>query len=261
MAPTGRRSKGEYPALDERRQRWHKAIRQAGVLLICAIAIFANGHNGTRKRGERSRIAETEISNLSSLEKVTIFNAPIHIDGSDSRPDVGNFICGESATEPQSLIYHSSCANCRSREFLEYGDNQFFFVSGIDYCYLRPTDNVISWGLAKVLNSEPDARHVGPRWIGRRQHHATQYPGNIGENIRAQFGARSDYLPIAYQNQTAGDNREENGRYGGYGSVVVLQEGTNTSNEILQTRYFLSGIIFIVGAIIALLLVVYFWWR
>ena len=70
----------------------------------------------------------------------------------------------------------------------------------------------------------------------------------IGKNICSQLRACSDYLPITYPNQTASDDHEKNGRYRGYGPVVMLQEGTEANNEVLQRRYFLSGLIFLMAS-------------
>ena len=85
--------------------------------------------------------------------------------------------------------------------------------------------------------------------------------GARDENIGSQLSACGGYLPKTYPNQTARDDHEKNGRYRGYGPVVMLQEETEANNEILQRRYFLSGLIFIVGTLIALLVAAYFWWR
>ena len=238
-----------------------KVLRQAGVLLVCTIAFFTDVHNGIWGRRKHARIAETEISTFMSLENIAVFNASEYINGPDPCTNIRHFVRGKSAAEPQELINRPPCADCSRADFLERRNNLFFFVSNVDYRYLRPADNVISGSLTKILDSQPDAWHVGPRWIIWRQHHAIQNTGDIGENICAQLCTRSDYLPITYPNQTASDDHEKNSCYRGYDSVVVLQEGTEANNEILQSHYFLSGLIFIVGTLIALLFAAYRWWR
>ena len=67
---------------------------------------------------------------------------------------------------------------------------------------------------------------------------------------------------------TACCNPQRSGECGNYdggersdGPIVMLQEGTEANNEILQSRYFLSGLIFFVGTLIALLFAAYRWWR
>jgi hypothetical protein len=252
---------GDYPALDIRARPWLRWLRQAGALLVCTIAFFGEGHNGTWGRWKYTRIAETEISTIMSIENISVFNTSVHINGPNPCKYIRLFVGGKNATEPQGFINRPTCANCSRADFLESRNNQFFFISNVDYRYLRPTDNVISRSLTKILDSQPDAWHVGSRWILWRKHHAIQNAGNIGENICAQLSPRSDYLPITYPNQTASDNHEKNGGYRSYGPVVVLQEGTQANNEILQSRYFLSGLIFIVGTLTALLFIVYRWWR
>src|SRR6266851_4120457 len=167
------------------------------LLLISVISAFAEIKDCSLQGRELPSVAKPEISKPAFLERVSVFNSPIQINGPRPVSNIDDFVSGERTIKPQCLIENGTSAE-RIKKLLWYRRHyqRHILISHANDCDLSVTDDLICGRLPRVFYKHGNTWDACFRGLRGVQHRTINDRRIIWQHVSPQLASTiTDHYP------------------------------------------------------------------